>query len=127
MKIFSEIKFSDEKRINNIKSIVKNIFSLIKSSFEENVFKKTRKIIEIKIEVNPTSIKEVFIFSFFLSEVGRYLIKLFPSPKRPKLEINVITEIRVVAIPTCSGLNNLALIIQKKNPKKAITKVLAIK
>ena len=81
----------------------------------------------MNIEVNPTSIKEVFIFSFFLSEVGRYLTKLFPSPKRLKLEIKAITEIRVVPIPTCSGVNNRALIIQKKKPKNAITPVLRMR
>ena len=74
------------------------MLSLTNNSFGENVFKKTRKSIEINIEVNPTSVNEVFIFLFFLSEVGRYLIKLFPSPKRLKLEINVITEIRTVVL-----------------------------
>ena len=79
------------------------------------------------IEVRATKVKEVFIFSFFLSDVGRYFIKLFSSPKRLKLEISDITEIRVMPIPTCSGVNNLALMIQKKNPKKAMTPVLSIK
>jgi len=79
------------------------------------------------IEVKPTNVNAVFIFLFFLSDVGKYLIKPFPSPNKLKLEINVITEISVVAIPTCSGVNNRALIIQKKKPKKAIIAVLNIR
>jgi hypothetical protein len=102
MKTFSDIIFSEEKTINNINSKEKIMLSLTNNNLGENVFKKTRKNIEMNIEVNPTSINEVFIFSFFLSEVRRYLIKLFLSPKRLKLEINVIIEIRVVPIPTCS-------------------------
>ena len=103
------------------------MFSLTNNNLGENVFKKTRKNIEMNIEVNPTSVNEVFIFLFFLSEVGRYLIKLFPSPKRLKLEINVIIEIRVVPIPTCSAEYRCVFIIQKKKPKTAITPVLNIR
>ena len=127
MKTFSDIIFSEEKTINNIKSKEKIIFSLTNNNLGENVFKKTGKNIEMNIVVNPTSINEVFIFSFFLSEVGRYLIKLFPSPKRLKLEINVIIEIRVVPIPTCSAEYRRAFIIQKKKPNTAITPVLNIR
>jgi len=127
MKTFSDIIFSEEKTINNINNKEKIIFSLTNNNLGENVFKKTRKNIEMNIEVNPTSINEVFIFSFFLSEVGRYLIKLFPSPKRLKLEINVIIEIRVVPIPTCSAEYRRAFIIQKKKPNTAITPVLNIR
>jgi hypothetical protein len=65
--------------------------------------------------------------SFFRSEVGKYLIKPLLSPKRLKLEINEITDISAVAIPTCSGLNNLAFTIQKKNPKKDIIAVLKMR
>ncbi len=127
MKTFSDIELSEEKTINNINSKEKIMFSLTNNNFGENIFKKTRKNIEMNIEVNPTSINEVFILSFFLSEVGRYLIKLFPSPKRLKLEINVITEIRVVPIPTCSEEYRRAFIIQKKKPNTAITPVLNIR
>jgi len=52
------------------------------------------------MEAKPTRINEVFIFSFFLADMGRYLIRLFPRPKRLKLEIRVINEIRVVPMPT---------------------------
>jgi len=62
--------------------------------------KKTIKKSEIIIEARPTIANDVFIFSVFLSEAGRYLIKLLPSPKMLKLEINPMTEIKVVAIPT---------------------------
>jgi hypothetical protein len=127
MKTFSDIIFSEEKTINNINSKEKIIFSLTNNNFGEKVFKKTRKNIEMDIEVNATSVNEVFIFSFFLSEVGRYLIKLFPSPKRLKLEINIIIEIRVVPIPTCSEEYRRAFIIQKKKPNTAITPVLNIR
>jgi hypothetical protein len=65
--------------------------------------------------------------SFFLSDNGRYFIKLFPNPNKLKVEINVITEISVVARPTCSGVNNRAFMIQKKKPKKAMTAVLSIR
>jgi hypothetical protein len=88
---------------------------------------KTRKNIEMNIEVNPTSINEVFIFSFFLSDVGRYLISPFPRPRMLKLEISVIIEIRVVPIPTCSAEYRRAFIIQKKKPNTAITPVLNIR
>src|SRR5665648_17490 len=127
MKTFSDIALSEVKTINNINSKEKIIFSLTNNNLGENVFKKTRKNIEMNMEVNPTSVNEVFIFSFFLSEVGRYLIKLFPSPKRLKLEINVIIEIRVVPIPTCSAEYRRAFIIQKKKPNTAITPVLSIR
>jgi len=127
MKTFSDIAFSEVKATNNINSKEKIMLSLTNNNFGENVFKKTRKNIEMNIEVNPTSVNEVFIFSFFLSEVGRYLIKLFPSPKRLKLEINVIIEIRVVPIPTCSAEYRRAFIIQKKKPNTAITPVLNIR
>ena len=113
--------------MNNINSKEKIMLSLTNNNLGENVFKKTRKNIEMNIEVNPTSVNEVFILSFFLSEVGRYLIKLFPSPKRLKLEINVIIEIRVVPIPTCSAEYRRAFIIQKKKPNTAITPVLNIR
>ena len=123
----SDIIFSEKKAINNINSKEKIIFSLTNNNFGENVFKKIRKNIEMSIEVKPTSVNEVFIFSFFLSEVGRYLIKLLPSPKRLKLEINVIIEIRVVPTPTCSAEYKRAFIIQKKKPNTAITPVLNIR
>jgi len=113
--------------VNNKNSKEKIILSLTNNNLGENVFKKARKNIEMNIEVNPTSVNEVFIFSFFLSEVGRYLIKLFLSPKRLKLEINVIIEIRVVPIPTCSVEYRCAFIIQKKKPNTAITPVLNIR
>ena len=127
MKTLSDIIFSEEKTINNINSKEKIMLSLTNNNLGENVFKKARKNIEVNIEVNPTSVNEVFIFSFFLSEVGRYLIKLFPSPKRLKFEINVITEIRVVPIPTCSAEYRRALITQKKKPNAAITPVFNIR
>jgi len=67
MKTFSIITFSELKTTNNINSKEKIIFSLTNNNLGENVFKKTRKNIEMNIEVNPTSVNEVFIFSFFLS------------------------------------------------------------
>ena len=70
---------------------------------------------------------EVFIFLFFLSEVGRYLISPLPRPRRLKLVINVIIEIRVVPIPTCSAEYKRAFIIQKKKLKKAVIPVLNIR
>ena len=127
MKTFSDIAFSEKKTINNINSKEKIIFFLTNNNLGENVCKKTRNNIEMNIEVNPPSENEVFIFFIFLSEVGRYLIKLFPSPKRLKLEINVIIEIRVVPIPTCSEEYRRAFIIQKKKPNTAITPVLNIR
>jgi hypothetical protein len=64
-------------------------------------------------------VNEVFIFLFFLSDVGRYLISPFPRPRMLKLEINVITEISVVPIPTCSAEYKRVFIIQKKKPNTA--------
>jgi len=66
MKTFSDIIFSEEKTINNINSKEKIILSLTNNNLGENVFKKTRINIEMNIEVNPTSVNEVFIFLFFL-------------------------------------------------------------
>ena len=125
--MFSEITFSEEKTINSIKRKEKTRFSLTNKRLGDKVFMKRRKITEMITDVNATSVKLGFIFSFFRSEDGRYLIKLLPSPIKLKVEIKVITEIRVVAIPTCSGVNNLALITQKKKPKKDITAVLNIR
>jgi len=127
MKTFSDIIFSEEKTINNINSKEKIMLSLTNNNLGENVFKKTRKKIEINIEVNPTSVNEVFIFLFFLSDVGRYLISAAPMPGMLKLEINVITEIRVVPIPICSAEYRRAFIIQKKKPNTANTPVLNIR
>ena len=103
------------------------MLSLTNNNLGENVFKKTRKNIEMNTEVNPTSVNEVFIFLFFLSDVGRYLISPFPRPRMLKLEINVIVEIRVVPIPTCSAEYRRAFITQKKKPNTAITPVLSIR
>jgi len=66
MKTFSDIVFSEEKTINNINSKEKIMLSLTNNNLGENVFKKTRKNIEMNIEVNPTSVNEVFIFLFFI-------------------------------------------------------------
>ena len=103
------------------------MLSLTNNNLGENVFKKIRKNIEMNIEVNPTSVNEVFIFLFFLSDMGRYLISPFPRPRMLILEINVIIEIRVVPIPTCSEEYRRAFIIQKKKPNTAITPVLNIR
>ena len=127
MKTFSDIIFSEEKTINNINSKEKIMLSLTNNNLGENVFKKTRKKIEINIEVNPTSVNEVFIFLFFLFDVGSYLISPFPRPRMLKLEINVIIEIRMVPIPTCSAEYRRAFIIQKKKPNTANTPVLNIR
>jgi len=127
MKTYSDIVLSEEKTINNINIKEKIILSLTNNNLGENVFKKTRKNIEMNIEVNPTSVNEVFIFLFFLSDVGRYLIIPFPRPRMLKLEINVIIEIRVVPIPTCSAEYRRVFIIQKKKPNAAITPVLNIR
>jgi hypothetical protein len=75
---------------------------------------------------NRLADKSIFLL-FFLSDVGRYRISPFPRPKRLKLEINVIIEIRVVPIPTCSAEYRRAFIIQKKKPNTAITPVLNIR
>jgi hypothetical protein len=76
------------------------------------------------MEATVTKVKAVFILLFFLSDVGKYRIIPLLSPNMLKLVIKATTDIRVVAIPTCSGLKSLALIIQKKNPKKAMIAVL---
>ena len=70
IKTLSDIIFSEEKTINNINSKEKIILSLTNNNFGENVFKKTRKNIEMNIEVNPTSVNEVFIFLFFYNKQG---------------------------------------------------------
>jgi hypothetical protein len=49
------------------------------------------------------------------------------KPSIVKLPISPMTDITVVAIPTFSGLYNLAVIIQKKKPKKAIIAALSIR
>ena len=72
-------------------------------------------------------VKAVFIFSIFWSEAGKYLTRLPPSPNRQKLERRLIADIIVVPSPTSVVENNLAFIIQKKNPSTAETAVLSIK
>ena len=76
---------------------------------------------------NSTSINEVFIFSLFLSELGRYLIKLLSTPKRLKPEINAMIEIRVVPIPTCSEEYRRVFMVQKKKPNIAVNPILSIR
>ena len=127
IKTLSESALRVEKTIKSTNRKAKIGFSLTNIKLGEKVFTKSRNITEIVSDAKPTSVKEVLIFSFFRSEEGRYLIKLFPSPNKLKLDINAITEIRVVPIPTCSGVKSLAFISQKKNPKIAITAVLAIR
>jgi hypothetical protein len=127
MKTFSDIVLSEEKTINTINNKEKIMLSLINNNLGENIFKKTRKNIEMNIEVNPTSINEVFIFLFFILDAGRYLISPALRPRILKFEISVIIEIRVVPIPTCSAEYRRAFIIQKKKPNTAITPVLNIR
>ena len=127
IKTFSAMILREEHSMKKTNKKEENSVSLIKSNVGENIPKNTRYKIEASIEVTATIVKEVLIFSFFLSDVGRYFTKLFPNPKRLKVEINVITEMSVVPIPTCSGVNSRAFTIQKKNPKKAMIAVLAIK
>jgi hypothetical protein len=71
-----------------------------------------------------TRVKAVLIFLFFLLEVGRYLIRPVPRPRKLKPDTSVIIEISVVPIPTCSEVKKRALIIQKKKPITVITAVL---
>jgi len=97
------------------------------NNFGENVFRKIKKIADIKIDVKATMVNEVFIFLFLNSDTGRYLIRPSPRPRILKLESNVIVEIRVVPIPTCSVEYKRAFIIQKKKPNKAITPVFSIR
>ncbi len=127
MKTLSDIVFSELKIINNINSEEKIIFSLTNNNLGENVFKKIRKNIEMNIEVNPTSINEVFIFLFFISDAGRYLISPTLRPRMLTFEISAIIEIRVVPIPICSAEYRREFIIQKKKPNTDITPVLNIR
>jgi hypothetical protein len=86
-----------------------------------------RKIRAINAEADATRQKDVFITWFWWSDVGKYRTTPLLKPSRPKVETSVTTDIRVVAIPTCSDSNNLALMIQKQKPTTAITAVLNIR
>ena len=66
-------------------------------------------------------------YQVFLFDFGRYLINPAPNPRALKLVINDMTEMIVVANPTCSVVNNLAFIIQNTKPKTDMTKVDIIK
>ena len=127
MKTDPDIVFSEVKTINNINNKEKIIFSLTNNNFGENVSRNIRKITDIKTDIRATRVNEVFIFLFFTSDVGKYLINPLLKPRMLKLEINVIEEIRVVPIPTCSAEYRRAFIIQKKKPNTAITTVLNIR
>ena len=104
----------------------KNIFSLININSGENLSIPIIKMHATTIVTNPASVRQVFILLFLLSELGRYLINPVFRPKREKEIINPIAEIIVVANPISWLENNLAHIIQKKNPKTAITPELVI-
>ena len=69
---------------------------------------------------------EELINSFLLADLGRYLVKLEFKPIMVKLLNNVMIEMRVVAIPTFSGLYNRAIISQKTNPNPPNMNALAI-
>ena len=86
----------------------------------------SKKITQTRSETSITMTNEELIKSFLLGDLGRYLFKLTFNPRMVKLLNNVIREIRVVAIPTFSGLYSRAIMIQKTNPNPPNMNVLAI-
>jgi len=82
--------------------------------------------VEAKRVTNVTMTNEELINSFLLADLGRYLFKLECNPRTVKPLNNVIIEMRVVAIPTLSGLYSRAIMIQKTNPNPPKINVLAI-
>src|SRR5258708_2345253 len=92
----------------------------------ENIGNPPKNIMEARSVINVTMTNEELINSFLLADLGRYLFKLEFSPRIVKLLNNVIMDMRVVAIPTFSGLYNRAMIIQKKNPNPPNINILTI-
>src|SRR6266567_713323 len=92
----------------------------------ENICNPRKNITEGKSVAIVTMTNEELINSFLLADLGRCLVKLESKPRMVKLLNNVIKEMRVVAIPTFSGLYRRAIIIQKTNPNPPSTNVLAI-
>ena len=127
MKMLSIKLLKLAKTIKTIKIRLKSRFSLINNNFREKSLIARRKIELIIIVTIVINVRLVLISSFFLSDLGKYLINPVPNPRALNEVIRDMTEIRVVARPTCSVVNNLAFIIQKTNPKKAMTKVFIIK
>lgn len=97
------------------------------SKLGENFSNPTKKIEEIIIVTNATSVKQVLIFLSLFVESGKYLINPVFNPNIEKDTIKPITDIIVVANPTSCALNNLAHINQKTNPNPAITTELNIR
>jgi hypothetical protein len=125
--VLSIREFQLPKIIKIIKSPESIKLSLIKISFGEKwLIPNIKKVVTIT-EITPTRVKHVLILSFFLSELGRYLINPVPKPNNENEVINDITEIIVVAIPTSSTVKSLAQIIQNTKPKTDIIPVLIIK
>jgi hypothetical protein len=86
--------------IKRIKIKLKNKLFFIKTKSGENVFNPSKNIDEIIIVAIITIVKEVFILSFFLLELGKNLINPTLKPKIESEAINPIAEIIVVAKPT---------------------------
>ena len=78
----------------------------------------TNKInIEVTTAVKTTDISiEVVIISFDFLDFGRYFMMLSLNPNKENMLIKFTTEINAVAIPTFSGEEKLATIIQNTNP-----------
>jgi hypothetical protein len=64
---------------------------------------------------------------FFFSELDKNLTIVESNPIKLKIEIILIEDIRVVAMPIFSVETSLALITQKKKPNADITAVANIK
>ena len=90
----------EDKSVKMMNKREKRMFCLRKAIEGEAKSTITKKNKDAVIDVIQTRVNTVFIFSIFRSEPGRYLIKLFPNPRRLKVEIKVVTEMSVVAIPT---------------------------
>ena len=109
-----------------IKAKLSIIFFWINWSFGEKKVIPKRKITDTIVVINAVSVNAVFILSFFLSDFGRKRINPVFKPNKEKEAISPITEMIVVANPTSSARNNLAIIIQNIKPKIDIINVLAI-
>ena len=103
--------------------IIKILSLIIISLGERYGVKNTNNIEKIHVEIIINSRDELINWLLF-SDFGKYLISEVFSPSELKLISNVDVEINAVAIPISSSVNNLATIIQNKNPKAPSIKVL---
>ena len=127
IKTLSVIELSDDTTKNVINDKTKTGELRIKRSLGENNGSpaiKRRVIITVTILI---MVKAVLIRSLLFFSVGRNLTRALLYPNKLKLTIRAETDKRVVANPICSGEKSLVFIIQKKNPKKAMTPVLNIR